>query len=169
MRIFIIGYMGAGKSTIGKRLASRLSIPFVDIDDAFERKYRYSIPRFFDQFGEDRFRDLEHHCMKENINENDDAVISTGGGTPCYHNNMGLMQNHGLTVYLKMHPKSLAHRLTQARRLRPVIMDIKNNNMQEFVETQLSERELFYDQANVIVKGENLDLEELLRHLPANS
>ena len=82
---------------------------------------------------------------------------------------MGLMQNHGLTVYLKMHPKSLAQRLTQARRLRPVIMDIKNNNMQEFVETQLSERELFYNQANVIVKGENFDLVELLRHLPANS
>ena len=65
MRIFIIGYMGAGKSTNGRRLANRLGIPFIDIDEAFELRFRYSIPRFFDHFGEERFRDLEHQCLKE--------------------------------------------------------------------------------------------------------
>lgn len=165
MRIFIIGYMGAGKSTNGRRLANRLGIPFIDIDEAFEDKFRYSIPRFFDHFGEDRFRDLEHQCLKEIIEENTNAVISTGGGTPCFHNNMELMRKSGLTVYFQMHPKSLAQRLNNSRRLRPVIREILPENMISFVVSQLAERERFYDQADISVKGENLDMDELVRKL----
>lgn len=165
MRIFIIGYMGAGKSTIGKRLASKLGTTFVDLDDAFEARYRYSIPRFFDHFGEERFREFEHQCLKEIIDENEKAVISTGGGTACLKNNMALMKQSGITVYIKMHPKSLAHRLTRARRLRPVIRDIQNDDMQGFVEEQLAEREPFYNQADITIKGESLNLDELIAKL----
>ncbi len=162
MRIFIIGYMGAGKSTVGKRLANKLSIPFVDLDDAFEAKYRYSIPRFFEHFGEERFREFENQCLKEIILEHDTAVISTGGGTACSDRNMLLMNSEGTTVYIKMTPKSLAHRLIHARRLRPVVRDIQNEDMLAFVEDQLSEREPFYTKASVTIKGEDLDLEELV-------
>lgn len=162
MRIYIIGYMGAGKSTVGKRLANRLDVPFVDLDDAFESKYRYSIPRFFEHFGEERFREFEHQCLKEITDEHNTAVISTGGGTACYHNNLELMKENGTTVYLKMHPKSLAHRLNHARRLRPVIRDINNDDMLRFVEDQLYERETFYNQADHIVKGEDLDMKNLI-------
>ena len=165
MRIFIIGYMGAGKTTVGKRLASRLGVKFIDLDDAFEAKYRYSIPRFFDHFGEEKFRDLENKCLKEIIAENEDAVISTGGGTACFMDNLGLMQNFGITVYLKMHPRSLAHRLNRARRLRPVVREIHNDNMEEFVEEQLAEREPFYKQAHITVKGESFDIEGLVGSL----
>jgi shikimate kinase len=165
MRIFIIGYMGAGKSTIGKRLANKLGIAFVDLDDAFEAKYRYSIPRFFDHFGEERFREFEHQCLKEIIDENEDGVISTGGGTACFKDNMAMMKQNGTTVYIKMHPISLAHRLTRARRLRPVIRDIQNDDMQEFVGEQLAEREPFYNEADITVKGESLDLDELIAKL----
>jgi shikimate kinase len=157
--------MGAGKSTNGKRLAHRLEIPFIDIDEAFEEKFRYSIPRFFDHFDENRFRDLEHQCLREIIDENTDAVISTGGGTPCFHGNMELMKKNGLTVYFHMHPKSLALRLNNSRRLRPVIRDIKHEKMLSFVEEQLSEREVFYQQADIIIKGENLDLDKLVQQI----
>ena len=165
MRVFIIGYMGAGKSTVGKRLANNLDIPFVDLDDAFEARFRYSIPRFFDHFGEKRFREFEHQCLKEIIVEHAEAVISTGGGTACFKNNISLMNKEGITVYIKMHPKSLALRLNQARRLRPVVRDIKNSDMQKFIEEQLAEREPYYEQATTIIKGESLDLADLISKL----
>ncbi len=168
MRIYIIGYMGAGKSTVGKRLANKLGIPFIDLDDAFESKFRYSILRFFDQFGEDRFRELEHQCLKEITEENEIAVISTGGGTACFYNNMAFMNASGTSIYIKMHPKSISQRLKVARRLRPIIRDIENAGMLSFVEGQLAEREPFYEQANIIVKGESLNLEELINQLKQN-
>jgi len=162
MRIYIIGYMGAGKSTVGKRLAHRLDMDFVDLDDAFESRYRYSIPRFFDHFGEEKFRELERQCLREVSAESENAVISTGGGTACFHQNLEFMNSNGLTVYLRMHPKSLANRLKNARRLRPVIRDIPNDDMPGFVEKQLAEREPYYQQAHITVKGEDLDLEGLV-------
>lgn len=154
--------MGAGKSTVGKRLASKLGKRFVDLDEAFENKFRYSIPRFFDHFGELRFREFERQCLQEIIEKEEDAVISTGGGTACFHNNIDLMNQSGITIYLKMHPKSIAHRLNRARRLRPIVREIDNQGMQSFVEEQLAERESFYDQAQITVKGESLDMEELV-------
>ena len=165
MRIFIIGYMGAGKSTVGKRLANRINMPFIDLDDVFEAKYRYSIPRFFDHFGEEKFREFEHICLKEIISENDHAVISTGGGTACHHGNIDIMNSEGLTVYLKMHPSSLTQRLSMARRLRPVIRDVEDNDMRDFIEEQLSEREKHYTKATITVKGESLDLDKLVEEL----
>ncbi len=167
MRIFIIGYMGAGKSTVGKRLANALGKSFIDLDDAFEAKYRYSIPRFFEHFGENRFREFEQECLKEIINDHEDAVISTGGGTACSNENISLMNDSGTTVYLKMHPKSLAHRLNHARRLRPVVREVQNKDMQTFVEEQLLEREFFYSQARMTVKGESIDINELVRAFEA--
>jgi len=159
--------MGAGKSTVGKRLARKLGKRFVDLDEAFEAKFRYSIPRFFDHFGEVRFREFEKQCLHDIIEKEDDAVISTGGGTACFHDNIDLMNRNGITIYLKMHPKSIAHRLNRARRLRPVVRDINNDGMQKFVEEQLDEREPFYDQAQIIVKGESLDLDMLVAELDA--
>jgi len=161
MLVFIIGYMGAGKSTVGKRLATKLDMPFVDLDDAFEERYRYSIPRFFEHFGEEKFRELEHACLRSVIAEHVHAVISTGGGTPCHYDNMALMNDAGLTVYLEMRPSSLARRLADAKRLRPLIRDLKQCDMQEYVSKQLSEREDCYRESKLIFRGENLDLEEL--------
>jgi len=165
MRIFIIGYMGAGKSTVGKRLANRINMPFIDLDDVFEAKYRYSIPNFFDDFGEEKFHEFEHSCLKEIISENEHAVISTGGGTACHHGNIDIMNKEGLTVYLKMHPSSLTKRLNMARRLRPVIRNVEGTDMRNFIEGQLSEREKFYNKATITVKGKSLDLDGLVERL----
>lgn len=165
MRIFIVGYMGAGKSTIGKRLARKLDLPFIDLDDAFEEKYHYSIPNFFDHFGEDKFRDFEQELLKEVIEDNQDVVISTGGGTACYFDNMDLMNEAGLSVYLKMSPMSISHRLKMARKLRPVIREVHHDDMLEFIEEQLSIRGKYYDKAQLIVKGENFNLENLIKQI----
>lgn len=165
MRVFIIGYMGAGKSTVGKRLARRLELPFIDLDDAFEEKYRYTIPRFFDHFGKNKFRELEQKCLKEIIEENEHAVVSTGGGTACHFDNMNLMNKTGTTVYLQMHPSSLAQRLNNARRLRPIVREVNHQEMLNFIEDQLTERIPFYNQAHVTVKGESLDLIKLVEEI----
>lgn len=167
MRIFIVGYMGAGKSTVGKRLARKLDLPFIDLDDAFEQKYRYSIPNFFDHFGEEKFRELEHQLLNEIILNNQDAVISTGGGTASYFNNMELINDSGLSVYLKMSALSISHRLKMARKLRPVIREVQHEDMLEFIKKQLAERELFYNKARLSVKGENFDLEHLVEQIIA--
>ena len=140
-------------------------MPFIDLDDVFESKYRYSIPNFFDQFGEEKFREFEHICLKEIISENYHAVISTGGGTACHHGNIDIMNSKGLTIYLKMHPSSLAQRLNMARRLRPVIRDIEGMDMRNFIEEQLSEREQYYNKATITVKGESLDMDGLVEKL----
>ena len=103
--------------------------------------------------------------MREVSAENEEAVISTGGGTACFKNNLAHMQENGTTVYIKMHPKSLAIRLNKARRLRPVVRDIQNKDMLTFVEEQLKEREEYYEQARIIVKGESLDLIELVKKI----
>jgi shikimate kinase len=165
MRVFIVGYMGAGKTTVGKRLGRRTGMPHIDLDDAFEERFRYSIPSFFDRFGEEKFREFEHECLKWIIRENARAVISTGGGTPCHHGNMALMNASGISIYLKMHPASLAKRLRSARRLRPLVRDVHYDDMQAFVEEQLAVREEFYERADITVKGEDVDLDVLVEVL----
>jgi shikimate kinase len=165
MRIFIIGYMGAGKTTVGRRLASRIDMFHIDLDDAFEERYRYSIPSFFDRFGEEKFREFEHECLKWIIRENERAVISTGGGTARHNDNMALMNDSGISIYLKMHPASLAQRLRHARRLRPLVRDVHHDAMLDFVEEQLAGREKFYERADIIVQGESVDLDGLVEVL----
>lgn len=165
MRIFIVGYMGAGKSTVGKRLANKLEMPFIDLDDAFEEKYRYSIPNFFDHFGEEKFREFEQLLLHEIVKDNSDVVISTGGGTAFHYNNMDYMNTSGITVYLKLSPLSISHRLKRARKLRPVIREVHHDDMLAFIQEQLKLREEFYNKASIIVKGENFQMDDLLTQI----
>ena len=165
MRIFIVGYMGAGKSTVGKRLANKLEIPFIDLDDAFEERYRYSILRFFEYFGEDKFREFEQLLLHEIVKANSDVVISTGGGTAYHFDNMDYMNASGITVYLKLSPISISHRLKRARKQRPVIRNVPHKDMLGFISEQLSLREEFYNKAGIIVKGENIQLDDLLTQI----
>jgi shikimate kinase len=154
--------MGAGKSTIGKRLANKMDLPFIDIDDAFEEKFRFSIPRFFEQFGEEKFREFESILLKEIIDYNENVIISTGGGTACHTENIELINNSGISIYLEMSPASIAHRLKNARKLRPVIMEIRNEDMLDFIKEQLDHRKAYYHQAHITVKAENMKLDYLI-------
>lgn len=158
--------MGAGKTTIGRKLAKKLNYEFIDLDELFEQKFHYSIANFFDHFGEEKFREIEHELLKETLSENDNVIISTGGGTPCFYNNMDLMNAHGLTLYIKMHKDSLKHRLLRSKRRRPVLPGLKEEEMELFINKLMEVREPVYEKAKLKVKGEDLKLEQLLPLLP---
>lgn len=159
-KFFLTGYMGSGKTTIGKKLASKLGYEFVDLDHFIESEYKMTIPEIFADKGENEFRAMEHNALKKII-ERDNLVIACGGGTPCYYDNMQLMNNNGVTVYLKMSADALVSRLANAKEKRPLIANKTPDELRKFVTRQLEKREDFYHKAQYTVKGKDLDVEEL--------
>lgn len=164
MRIFLTGYMGSGKSTLGRRLARRLEIAFIDLDDYFEAKFRTSISLFFERFGEDAFRRLEHEVLREVIDKYNNIIISTGGGTPCHFNNMELMNQHGTTIYLRLAAAALASRLSNSpfRYKRPKLKGMDKSTLLETVNAHLEEREPFYTRAQLIIDVFDLNVNEIV-------
>jgi len=162
MKIFIIGYMCSGKSTVGKRLAQKLNYSFIDLDFYFEKKFHISVDDFFTKYGENAFRKIETQLLNE-ILVKDNIVISTGGGTPCFNENMNVMRKNGVSIYLKMHINSLKDRIINSKKKRPLLKNITNENVTDFLSNHLNEREAFYQQADYTVKGENADIEEMVK------
>jgi len=167
MRIFLIGYMSSGKSTLGKIMAHQLNYKFIDIDKVFEEKYQISINNFFVKFGESKFRELEHQLLLSFLKENN-AVISTGGGTPCYFNNIDIINNNGISIYLKLHHKSIISRLKTSKKQRPLVKDLYDQEFEEYIEENLKIREVFYNKAQLTIKSENLTANELIKFLKEN-
>lgn len=161
MRIFIIGYMYSGKSTVGKKLARRLNYDFIDLDIYFEEKYHISINDFFRKYSENDFRKIETQLLNEII-EKDNTVISTGGGTSCFNDNMKLIKENGISIYLKLHINSIKDRILNSKKQRPLLKDVSSENIDVFLSDHLSEREKYYQQADFIVKGENADIEGMI-------
>lgn len=153
-RIFLIGYMGSGKSTIGKLLAEKLGYSFIDMDTHIEEKHFKTVSQIFAKKGETEFRLLEQQCLHE-VAEFENVVISTGGGAPCFFDNMHYMNTHGLTIYLKFTAAELAKRLeaSQANK-RPLLANLKGRELQQFIAHGLSKRELFYKQASHSFSGD---------------
>lgn len=160
MRIFLVGFMGCGKTTLGRKLASRLSVPFTDLDKVFEEVTGKTVPLYFKEFGEDAFRKAERDVLQTS-DFPDDVVIATGGGAPCYYNNMDWMNANGFTVYISLSPVALAKRLETAEEERPVLRDHKGTALVEFIAEKLKEREPFYKQAHLIAEGISLSAEKL--------
>lgn len=159
-KIFITGYMGSGKTTAGRKLAADLGYEFIDLDHFIESQYQQNIPEIFAAKGEGEFRVMEHNALKK-VMEKNDAIISCGGGTPCYFDNMELMNNNGITIYLKMSVNALVSRLLNAKEKRPLIIGKTEPELHAFITQQLEKREDFYHKAQFIVKGKNLDVGEL--------
>ena len=167
MKIYLIGYMTSGKSTLGKTLANRLQLKFIDIDEVFEAKYQISINDFFLKFGEEKFRELEHQLLLS-FTKIEDSVISTGGGTPCYYNNIDIINKNGISIYLKLHHKSIISRLKASKNQRPLVNDLDNETFEDYIEKHLNTRELFYNKAKYIIKSENLTINELMQFVKDN-
>lgn len=161
MKIFLVGFMGAGKTTIGRRLANRLGYDFYDTDLFFEDKFHFTINRFFEQFGEEKFRELEREVLHELLDMNRDAVISTGGGTPCFFDNMKLMKENGLTVYITMNYGALKHRLLHSKKRRPGVEQLNEDELEKYIGQLMKFREGFYRQAHIAVMGENCNVHDL--------
>ncbi|MEI7663566.1 MAG: shikimate kinase [Bacteroidota bacterium] len=161
MRIYLIGYMASGKSNLGQILAEKLGYSFVDIDYLFEERFRISVLDFFEKYDEDGFRKIEQSLLLEStLWEN--VVVSTGGGTPCFFDNMQVIRESGISIYLKWHVAPLVHRLRQVKRKRPLLKDIPPEELEEKVTYQLKQREFYYLQADYIVDAGNLEINSLL-------
>jgi shikimate kinase len=156
--------MGSGKSTVGKRLANRLKLDFIDLDKFIEKEEGKSIPQIFESQGEKSFRQLEKEYLLK-LSEKKDVVISTGGGTPCFFDNIEFMNRIGTTIYLKMNVKALCNRLQNAKSERPLIKNFNSEELAQFVEKSLNERTVYYEKAKLIVNGENIDLDKLTASL----
>ncbi len=163
-KIFLIGFMGCGKSKLGKALASELELPFLDLDDLVETKNQMSIPELFVAFGEQGFREREKQTLQEAAMANN-AIIATGGGAPCFFDNMEWMNNNGITIFIDTPIKILADRLINARVERPLVKGKSHEELIAFIEMKLAERRPFYKQAQLILTGEDLSASDLIEAL----
>ncbi len=155
--VYIIGFMGSGKSTAGKKLAASLGWAFIDLDRKIEERAGKAIPRIFEQDGEDQFRQIESDVLRS-LSSLTETIISTGGGTPCHGDNMDFMLSAGMTIYLKLTPAQLTNRLLKSSGERPLIKNIPDDKLFDFIEGKLALREKWYTRANIIIEGTNLDI-----------
>lgn len=160
--IYLIGFMGSGKSTAGKELSAILSWSFIDLDQEVERRAGKTIREIFSQNGEAFFRNLETEVLRS-LDINSHIVVSTGGGTPCHSDNMDFMLKNGLTIYLKMTPLQLRTRLSGSAGERPLIKDLDDNQLLKFIEEKLSSRLKWYERSEVVADGNNLDISIVIR------
>jgi Shikimate kinase len=148
-RIFIVGYMGSGKTTVGKGLAKSLSLSFVDVDSYIQNKYRKTISELFAEKGEDAFRKMERQAIRE-VAAFEDVVISTGGGAPCFFDNMEVMNSAGTTIYIEAEPEELAERLLASKTVRPLIAGKTKEELIPFITKHLAQRERYYNRSHIV-------------------
>ena len=154
-RVFLIGYMGVGKTTIGKLLSKELGVEFIDLDRYIENRYRKTIAQIFEQKGENGFRKIEHEMLRE-VATFQNVLISTGGGTPCFYDNMEMMNKQGITVYIKASVKELSARLLASKNVRPLIRDKTPQELKEFITQHFAERTVYYSQAEIVYENKQL-------------
>lgn len=166
MKIFLVGYMGCGKSTKAKQLANRWECPVIDLDAVIVEAQGKTIAEIFAEVGEAGFRKLENEFLKS-YDYPETCVVACGGGLPCFYDNMEWMNQNGITVYLQMQPSQLVSRLGK-REKRPLIAGMDDEQLLEFIKVKLVEREPFYKQAKLIVDAFDLDGEKLDKQLVDN-
>jgi len=163
-RIFLIGYMGSGKTAMGKLMAQELQLSFIDLDSYIEGKYRKTIAQLFAEFGEEGFREREKSCLHE-VADFEDVVIATGGGAPCFFGNMELMNQKGVTLYLQLTPGQLVKRLATSKAgVRPLIANKTPEELLQFIHENLTKREKFYLKAAHVIAGNDEEIIERIRH-----
>jgi len=162
MRIFLIGFMASGKSTIGKKLASKLNLSFVDLDEYIEKKWDSTIRFLMYEKGADGFRLIEKEALSEVIKKFEDAVISTGGGTPCFFDNMKNMRDNGTTIYIEVDLPTLVSRLMNAKKDRPLIWGKSKEDLTIFARELLGKRKADYEQSEFTIDEKDLKINQLV-------
>ncbi len=164
MKIVLIGYMASGKSTIGKLLAKKMELSFIDLDDYIEKKEEKTISEIFNKDGEIYFRKKEHLYLKELLSLENDFVLALGGGTPCYAGNMSLIKNSidAKSVYFKLKTPTLVNRLTKEKTKRPIVASLEDSDIPEFIAKHLFERSFYYNQSDIVLNGDNITIEETI-------
>ncbi len=162
IRIILIGYMGAGKTTVGKLLAQSLGLPFYDLDWYIEERYHHTIPQLFEEHGESGFREIERNVLHE-VAEFENIVLSSGGGTPCFFDNMDYMNRQARTVYLKASPDVLFKHLRMGKVERPLLKDKTDEEMKQYIRDSLAVREPFYNKARYVLDVDLLENYEKIK------
>lgn len=162
MLIFLIGFMGSGKSTLGKELADMMDYPFIDMDDVLQQQEGMTIPDMFSGPGEAFFREKEHELLLSLLG-GVQAIVATGGGTPCFFDHMKLMNKAGVTVYIKVSEEVLYERLKDETGSRPLLKGSGPVGLKGFISSHLSEREKYYNQAKIVYDPVTSELNKLIQ------
>ncbi|MDX8341416.1 shikimate kinase [Draconibacterium sp. IB214405] len=160
MRIYLIGYMGCGKSRLGRLLSEHMGVQFVDMDDYIEERNCRTIPQIFAEDGEDGFRKIERKALEE-LSEFTDVIIATGGGAPCFFDNVDVMNKSGKTIFLNIDPAILADRLMKSKTERPLIKGKSRDELVVFIDDTLKKRKEFYSKARFEITEPDLSLDEI--------
>ena len=166
-RIFLTGFMGCGKTHSARHLAEAMGIPFIDLDDYIEEKQGKTIAAIFAEEGEEAFRNIEANALRT-AGQAEQFIMATGGGSPCFHQNMDWMNQRGKTIYLKAPAWLLQGRLVHQTSKRPLLAQRSPEELLQFIETKLLERESYYAKAQLIFylqKVEQKNLEDLIGEL----
>lgn len=147
-KIFLIGLPGSGKSTLGKRLAALIGYTYIDLDELIEKNENMSVGTIFANHGEDHFRMLEHFCLKDAIDRSTKFVMATGGGTPCFNDNISLINKAGKSIFLNTSTDKIVDRLVKGGNNRPMFQGQNRNDIDTTVKSLLNSRIKFYNQAN---------------------
>ena len=165
-KVILVGYMAVGKTTIASLLSKKIKINTVDLDQLIEHKIGLSINEIFEKKGEIYFRKLEHELFEQLIKNNENLIISTGGGTPCYSNNHLLLNQKNVTsIYLKASLKTIIERLLIAKNNRPLLANKSLNELEEFVAKHLFERSYYYNQANFSISTDDKNVETIVEEI----
>lgn len=161
MKIYLIGFMGSGKSHWGRKLSASMNIPFFDLDDVIVLREGQPISEIFAEKGEEYFRLLEKDTLV-NLTENHESfVLSSGGGTPCFFGNIDYMKENGKVIWLNTATHVLIERLLKEKQHRPLLKDIPDEDMKSFIIKKLHDRKMYYEQAHLSLHEEALSLEQI--------
>jgi shikimate kinase len=165
-KVVLIGYMGSGKSVVAKNLANQIGISAVELDEMIEKKCEMSIQELFSSKGELFFRKEEHQLFLNLLNDENDMIISTGGGTPCYFNNHELLNGENvISIYLKASIDTLYNRLLKGKKKRPLIADLNDSEIKEFIAKHLFDRSFYYNQATYKVNVDTKTIDEIVAEI----
>lgn len=163
--ICLLGYMGSGKSLIANLLSEKLKIEKIDLDWAISQKVGLTIPEIFEKKGEIYFRKVEKEILEDLLNAQNDIILSLGGGTPCYYNNMESIKEKSKSIYLRANVKTLVERLSKEKDQRPLVARIGEDDLPNFIGQHLFERNQFYNRAEVIIDVDNLSPDEIVEKI----
>lgn len=161
-RIYLLGMMGVGKSTKGKKIAQLLGFTFIDLDKEIEKYIDKSVSKIFEEDGEEYFRKTESKILRW-FGEKKIFVLATGGGTPCFHENMDWMNKNGTTIWIDESIDVLAERLKPEKDHRPLIKNLSDDELKDFLAKKLEERKQFYSQSKIHLQGKDINLKTMLQ------
>ncbi|NLB25271.1 MAG: shikimate kinase [Bacteroidales bacterium] len=161
MRIYLIGFMGCGKTTLGKKLSKYTGLQFIDMDSYIEERNCKTVPQIFAEEGEAKFRKKERRALEE-LSQFSNVVIATGGGAPCFFDNIDLMNRSGKTIYLDIDPKILAGRLSNSKIDRPLIKGKSQQELVDYINKTLKQRDKYYKKATFRISNPDIGIDEIM-------